>query len=199
MIDRRVWFVAASCIQLAALLLVATIPEEHVPSIACRGASEQQMKDAYTHEKYDKMVLQAYHTSDVVYRSHGCGSSFSWATAVHSVKARVNARLVAAVVIVESSCRPFVHSKRGAVGLMQIVPRIHHVSVRALQDPDTNIRIGTEYLSSLVYHYGIRRGLHHYFGMGYSDGNITGEEYVNHVLAVAGYSKRERITLIAMR
>ncbi|NLZ54482.1 MAG: lytic transglycosylase domain-containing protein [Thermoanaerobacteraceae bacterium] len=68
--------------------------------------------------------------------------------------------LVASVIRVESNFSPKVVSKRGAIGLMQIMPKtaiwaaeqmeIEDFQVENLQNPDLNIRIGTWYLSSLL-------------------------------------------------
>jgi len=72
----------------------------------------------------------------------------------------VDPYLVAAVIKVESSFSPEVVSSRGAVGLMQIMPKtaiwaaeemgIEDFQVENLKNPDLNIKIGTWYLSSLL-------------------------------------------------
>ncbi|NMB02819.1 MAG: lytic transglycosylase domain-containing protein [Firmicutes bacterium] len=67
--------------------------------------------------------------------------------------------LIAAVIQVESGYRPAVVSKRGAVGLMQLMPETAFwISERAgrtidtddLTDPQTNIELGTYYLHYLL-------------------------------------------------
>lgn len=67
--------------------------------------------------------------------------------------------LIAAVIQVESGYRPTVESKRGAVGLMQIMPETalwlgerlgRKIVVEDLVDPETNIDLGTYYLSYLI-------------------------------------------------
>lgn len=72
----------------------------------------------------------------------------------------VDPYLVAAVIKVESNFSPEVVSRRGAIGLMQIMPKtaiwaaeqmgIENFHVEKLRNPDINIRIGTWYLSSLL-------------------------------------------------
>ncbi len=68
--------------------------------------------------------------------------------------------LVAAIIKVESGFRANVVSPRGAVGLMQIMPttgawvaemmEFKEYSYTSLSDPETNIAIGTWYLSNLM-------------------------------------------------
>ncbi len=78
----------------------------------------------------------------------------------YSAEYGVDPYLVASVIKVESNFSPKVVSKRGAIGLMQIMPKtaiwaaeqmgIEDFQVEDLQSPDLNIRIGTWYLSSLL-------------------------------------------------
>ncbi|MCL6595737.1 MAG: lytic transglycosylase domain-containing protein [Firmicutes bacterium] len=75
----------------------------------------------------------------------------------------VSPYLVAAVVRAESKGRPGATSRRGAVGLMQIMPTTGAWAARrmgmrefgpaALRDPATNLAIGTWYLHSLLVRY----------------------------------------------
>ena len=58
--------------------------------------------------------------------------------------------LVAAVVNTESKFKPTARSQRGAVGLMQLVPRTGKwMGARNLADPTQNIQAGTKYLRYL--------------------------------------------------
>ena len=78
----------------------------------------------------------------------------------YSAEYGVDPYLVASVIKVESNFSPKVVSKRGAIGLMQIMPKsamwaaeqmgIDNFQVENLQNPDLNIKIGTWYLSSLL-------------------------------------------------
>ena len=67
---------------------------------------------------------------------------------------RVDPRLVAAVIDVESGARPTVRSPKGAIGLMQLMPataqRYGVRDARRLLDPAVNIDVGTRYLSDLL-------------------------------------------------
>jgi hypothetical protein len=63
--------------------------------------------------------------------------------------------LVAAVVHTESSFVPTAHSNRGAVGLMQLVPRTGRwLGANNLSDPAQNIQAGTKYLRYLTDRFG---------------------------------------------
>jgi len=82
----------------------------------------------------------------------------------YSREFNVDPYLVASVIKVESNFLPDVVSKRGAIGLMQIMPKtaawaaeqmgIENFRVEKLQNPDLNIQIGTWYLSSLMREFG---------------------------------------------
>jgi soluble lytic murein transglycosylase-like protein len=63
----------------------------------------------------------------------------------------IQAALVRAVIVVESGFNPHAVSKRGAVGLMQLLPATaRRYGVQDIYDPEQNIRAGTRYLSDLL-------------------------------------------------
>jgi soluble lytic murein transglycosylase-like protein len=63
----------------------------------------------------------------------------------------IQAALVRAVIVVESGFNPRAVSKRGAVGLMQLLPATaRRYGVKDIYDPEQNIRAGTRYLSDLL-------------------------------------------------
>ena len=67
---------------------------------------------------------------------------------------RVSAELIKAVAVVESDLNPHAVSRKGAMGLMQLMPetaRAH--GVRDAFDPLQNLRGGTRYLSALLLRY----------------------------------------------
>ena len=88
-----------------------------------------------------------------------------------SLKSRfVSPSLALAVAETESSFRPHVVSHAGAVGVMQIMPAtaygMYKVKQEALFNPQTNIRIGVQFLDHLIKKYNgrIDLALSHYNG-----------------------------------
>ena len=90
--------------------------------------------------------------------------------AKYASEAKVDPYLVAAVINIESAFRPDVVSPAGAVGLMQVKPSTAQavaqaegikakMTVEALSDPETNVRIGTIYLAELIARYDGNVGL----------------------------------------
>jgi soluble lytic murein transglycosylase-like protein len=69
--------------------------------------------------------------------------------------ARVRPELVRAVIVVESGFNPRAISRRGAVGLMQLLPTTarRYGAFNAF-DPEQNIRAGARYLADLITRYG---------------------------------------------
>jgi soluble lytic murein transglycosylase-like protein len=68
-----------------------------------------------------------------------------------SGKHDVDARIVKAVIQVESSFNPRARSPKGAMGLMQLMPKTaRQYAARNPYDPQSNIDAGTKYLSKLL-------------------------------------------------
>ena len=77
----------------------------------------------------------------------------------YAIENNISPYLVAGVILAESKFNPQARSPKGATGLMQIMPETgqwivsqienEYESVGDLTDPETNIQLGTWYLSSL--------------------------------------------------
>ena len=99
------------------------------------------------------------------------GDHIEQAIIQESLKSKfVSPSLALAVAETESSFRPHVVSHAGAVGVMQIMPAtaygMYKVKQEALFDPQTNIRIGVQFLDHLIKKYNgrIDLALSHYNG-----------------------------------
>jgi hypothetical protein len=81
------------------------------------------------------------------------GSRAAYAEIIDRVSARegVDARLVRAVIEVESGYRPLARSPKGAMGLMQLMPATaRQYAVANPYDPASNIEAGIKHLKSLL-------------------------------------------------
>ena len=99
------------------------------------------------------------------------GDRIEQAIIQESLKSKfVSPSLALAVAETESSFRPHVVSHAGAVGVMQVMPAtaydMYKVRQEALFDPQTNIRIGVQFLDHLIKKYNgrIDLALSHYNG-----------------------------------
>jgi soluble lytic murein transglycosylase-like protein len=72
-----------------------------------------------------------------------------------AAEAKVHPELVRAVIVVESGFNPRAISRRGAIGLMQLLPTTarRYGAFNAF-DPEQNIHAGAHYLSDLIARYG---------------------------------------------
>jgi soluble lytic murein transglycosylase-like protein len=65
--------------------------------------------------------------------------------------ATIQAALVHAVIVVESGFNPRATSKKGAIGLMQLLPATaKRYGVKNIYDPEQNVRAGARYLKDLL-------------------------------------------------
>ena len=86
-------------------------------------------------------------------------------------KYKIDLELLLAIIFVESAYQPEVESNKGAIGLMQVVPKWHldkieeYGDVEVLYDIRTNINIGTAILAEYIRKEGnVRTALHRYNG-----------------------------------
>lgn len=78
-------------------------------------------------------------------------TAFDDSIRAHAERKRVDPRLVKSVMLVESNFNPRAVSRKGARGLMQLMPgTARRYGVRDSFDPHENIRGGTSYLSDLL-------------------------------------------------
>ena len=158
------------------------------PSIKVVAPTEVQIKEQFKHEQEARRIARrvAWETSAAraVYRANGCRlaerDGLSVLTGRAAYEYGVSARVLAAVIYVESSCNPRAVSGKDSIGLMQVNPRVWGHRDQ-LSDPAFNVDLGTKILASYIRRYGVIEGLHHYNGLG----NPT-NEYADKVLSKAG-------------
>lgn len=165
-----------------AALFTVNYQQESPKPISITAPTEQGIKEEFKNEQRANAIRRAVASARMVYRANICGENYSDVTGRTAYEYGLSPRLLAAVVIVESSCRETAVSGRSSVGLMQVNPKVWGHSSRELKDPARNLKIGAAILASYIRQFGVVEGLHHYNG--YSE--IHGHEYVNKVLTVAG-------------
>lgn len=177
-------FIGLVLVLIGGFLAVTFVPDLGAPpAIKVLPQTEQSIKTELKREQLQKHYYLAAVVASRVYRSHRCGEEFANLTGQMAVDFRLPVRVVAAIVVIESSCDSYKISKTHDVGLMQVNAKIWHYRVQELLDPQFNMRVGSRILASYIRSYGLVEGLHHYNGLG----NPT-NEYAEHVLRVAGLS-----------
>lgn len=144
------------------------------PKIKVVAPTEVQIKEQFKREqearRIESRVARETLAARAVYRSVGCrlADKDGWLSALTGRTAYeygVSARLLAAIIFVESSCNPRAVSGKNSIGLMQVNPRVWGHRDQ-LTDPDFNIHLGAKILASYIRHHGLVEGLHHYNGLG---------------------------------
>ena len=97
-----------------------------------------------------------------VYARFGCKYVEETATAARNNSVPVG--LLAALVIVESTCDPDAISKTGALGLTQVQPRVWKFKPCKLLEPEFNLAAGASILHDGIARYGLEGGLERYYG-----------------------------------
>ena len=108
----------------------------------------------------------------------------------YSDQYELDADLVMAVMLVESGARPWAHSPKGAVGLMQVMPHMMRPMDLAgnLATIESNIEAGCFILSNNIRRLGLERGISAYFW----GSRIRGVAYLNKVLEVRDQVREQR-------
>ena len=117
-------------------------------------------------------------------------SEFIELVARQAVDASVDARLLAALVAVESSCNQFAISSRGAIGYTQIMPKVWNEKYDFtrrynLLNARDNLHVGGLILSDLVWTHGVWEGVRRYQGTGQGC-NTCDPSYTAKILNLAG-------------
>ncbi len=106
-----------------------------------------------------------------------------------ALRAGIDPRMLAATVVVESGCNQYAISRRGAVGYMQVMPRVWKdrydiAGEYNLFNEHDNLRVGATILSELVQNYGVWEGVRRYQGLG-QDCATCDMGYTTKILALA--------------
>src|SRR5258706_5808411 len=83
----------------------------------------EQLKNERTEADRNKAISRAISAARAVYRANGCRDTYSDLTGRTAYERGVSARLLAAVVFVESSCNPRAVSGSNSIGLLQVNPK----------------------------------------------------------------------------
>jgi len=137
--------------------------------------------------------LAASKVDRVFRRSQRCAEAdleFIELVAREALRAGIDPRILAATVVVESGCNQYAISRRGAVGYMQVMPRVWKdrydlaAQYNLFNDRD-NLHVGAAILSELVQTYGVWEGVRRYQGMG-QDCRTCDRAYTTKIIALAG-------------
>jgi soluble lytic murein transglycosylase-like protein len=127
-------------------------------------------------------------------RSRLDGTPYGEIIAALSMAHGVNPMLVSALIQVESGYRPRARSRRGAMGLMQLMPSTaREYKVRNPFEPKANIAAGIKHLKSLIDKFGTVHGLAAYNAGSGAVQKFNGvppyretRDYVARILSLAG-------------
>lgn len=144
----------------------ANLPGPAPSPLTTQAISPAKLDSSVQQEEKMSAYNSASRVANRMLLANGCSGQYSEYIGRAAVDNGLSARLLAAVVIVESSCRADAVSSEGAIGLVQVSPRTWHFSRRILKDPYMNLQIGGRILRRYVRRYGLRGGLHAYNGWG---------------------------------
>jgi hypothetical protein len=125
-------------------------------------------------------------------RTPGCSDADAdmiQATAKAAIEAGLDPAIAAATVGVESACNPFAVSSKGAIGIMQIMPKVWKDKYDFAGDVNlfnrnTNLGVGAHIEADLINQYGVESGVRRYNGMGVGCSTCD-DEYTSKILTLA--------------
>jgi Transglycosylase SLT domain len=143
--------------------------------------------------QFSKQYIAALDVARVFGRAPGCADADPRLVdeiATEALAAGLDPRVLAATVAIESACNQYATSPKGAIGFLQVMPRVwkgtydfeKQYNLLNLKD---NLRVGTEILAGYVKQYGLANGLHHYNGLGSSGCDVCDTGYADKILALA--------------
>jgi soluble lytic murein transglycosylase-like protein len=139
-----------------------------------------------------KQYVAALDVARVFGRSQGCENIDPQTisdVATEAIADELDPRVLAATMAVESSCDPLAVSNHGAIGRMQIMPRVwkekFDFTKVNLFNPGENLHVGALILKGFIKQYGLQAGVRHYNGTGTASDAYDGT-YVSKILALAG-------------
>lgn len=185
----RTRFIPTQVLAGAAAFLAAfsyLYPGEAPKALKPQTYTEADIRSGILQDRKQSQYVRMERAASKLFRSYGCKADLAPATARAAVDLGINIRVLTALIFVESSCRKDAISNADAVGPMQINHRVWRTYSREelLNNPELNITVGAEILSSYVRRYGLKGGLHAYNGFG-----DPTSEYGDKILQVAGLER----------
>src|SRR5690242_7233211 len=92
--------------------------------ILVSAPTEASIKEEVKIERRAKEYQKARRIAEQVYRRNGCRATYAEGTGRAAVDFGLSPRVLAALVFVESSCRPAAVSGRNSIGLLQVNPAV---------------------------------------------------------------------------
>jgi len=134
-----------------------------------------------------------FEVAKVFGRSPGCADAdgeLIEETAKAAIDTNLDPAILAATIATESGCNPFTVSSKGAIGIMQIMPKVwlskydFAGSVNLFNRID-NLRVGAQIEAGLINQWGLAGGLRHYNGMGTASDSFD-TNYTAKIMGLAG-------------
>lgn len=139
----HLWFAAAMVFVIFALCL-------REPKVAIQPVSDTKLSEslvAFLDFEQNKPFFKGlipYHVKKSVHKFHPIILEAAG-------QYKIEAALIKAIIMAESSYNPWAISKKGAIGLMQIMPRTaESLGVENIFDPEHNINAGVKYYKQLL-------------------------------------------------